>query len=102
MTTQNAIHCSLTEPIYAAVQKHTGITADRIRSSEKIEETTHARYIFIALLKEKGIENTARIGREISKHHSSVANALQSHADLLETNAAYRKMYLSTLNEIQV
>lgn len=101
MTPQNAIHCSLTEPLYAAVQKHTGITADRICSKEKTEEVVHARYFFIALLHKQGIKNTTRIAREIGKHHSSVADALQSHSDLLETNAAYHKMYLRILNEIQ-
>lgn len=101
METNNAINCSITENMYAAVFKFTGINEEALKSEQKTEEVLHARFMLIAVLKQSGIDNRSRIARELGKHHATIANALLRHADLMETHSAYRKTFLNILSVLQ-
>lgn len=102
METQDAINCSLTENMYAAVFRFTGINEEALKSEKKTEEVLHARFMLIAVLKKSGIDNLSRIARELGKHHSTIANAVQRHADLMQTSSAYRKTFVHILNVLQL
>ncbi len=98
---ENAISSHITTAIYMAIERVTGISSDKIHSSNRKEEIVNARQMAVALFHHLDIQNHSRIARELHKSHTAIAKIMQNHEAMMMINRAYRSTYRTILPIVQ-
>lgn len=63
-------------------------TRARIRRANRTPQLVDCRRIVAAHLRERGY-SLKQIGSELNRHHTTILNLLETHENLLESDAAY-------------
>lgn len=89
--------------VFAAIEKHTGINYAAIISQSREQPIVRARFIAIKIIHDSPYEPSYKqLGRMFNRDHSSIIHAVQTINNDIEHIAAYRSLYLTILNELNI
>ena len=87
------------DPIFWAVQKHTGITKKEILSQDRLRGVADARLITFAHMKETGAHDT-KIAESLNRNRSTIIAYRSIHSDLMQSNKAYKALHDKVSDEL--